>query len=131
MRKQVPRRLSRRERQIMEAVYAVGEATVADVVEQMDDPPSYDSVRVTLGILVKKGHLSHTTDGRRYVFRPTVSREKALEREVGNLSRTFLQGSTTQAILALLDGSSRKLTDKDLDDLAAWIEEQREEGEGQ
>lgn len=131
MRKQVPSRLSRRERQIMDAVYALGEATVAEVVEQMDDPPSYDSVRVTLGILVKKGHLSHTADGRRYVFRPTVSREQALKREVGNLSRTFFQGSTTQAILALLDGSSRKLTDKDLDDLAAWIEEQRDEGEDQ
>jgi predicted transcriptional regulator len=129
MRKQVPSRLSRRERQIMDAVYALGEATVAEVVEQMDDPPSYDSVRVTLGILVKKGHLNHTTAGRRYVFKPTVSREKAMDRAVGNLSRTFFQGSTTQAILALLDRSSHKLTDKDLDELAAWVEEQRDETE--
>jgi len=112
----------------MDAVYALGEATVADVVDRMDDAPSYDSARVTLGILAKKGHLSHTTDGRRYVFRPTVSREKALERAVGNLSRTFFQGSPARAILALLDGSSRKLTGEDLDELAAWVEEQREEG---
>ena len=129
--KQLPSRLSRRERQIMDAVYALGEATVADVVKQMDDPPSYDSVRVTLGFMVKKGHLSHTLDGRRYVFKPTVSREKALERAVGNLSRTFFQGSTKQAILALLDRSSRTLTDKDLDELAAWVKEQRDEGEDQ
>ncbi len=69
-----PQRLSRRERQIMEIVYRLGEATAAQVLEQIEDPPSYSAIRALLRILVDKQHLQHRVDGQRYIYAPVVSR---------------------------------------------------------
>jgi predicted transcriptional regulator len=114
--------LSRREREIMDIVYELGEASVADVLRRMADEPSYNSVRVTLGILAKKGHLKHHSDGRRYIYSPTLPREKASQSAVTNLVKTFFDGSPSRAILRMLDMSSGRLTDEELDEIAEMIE---------
>jgi predicted transcriptional regulator len=117
--------LSRREREIMDVVYALGEATVADVASRMHDRPSYDTVRVTLAILKKKGHLTHRRDGRRYVYRPTVAREKATRSALRNVVSTFFGGSSSQAILAMLDMHSEKLTPEEIEEIQALIDREK------
>jgi predicted transcriptional regulator len=120
-------KLSRREREIMEILYRLGEASAADVVGRMDPDPGYDSVRVTLGILEKKGHVRHRQEGRRYVYTPTVPHETASRSAIRNVLHTFFRGSPSRAILALL-GMSR-LSREELDVIAKWIEEERKSHE--
>lgn len=117
--------LSRRERQIMDAIYRLGEASAADVASALPDHPAYNAVRVTLGILEKKGHLKHRTEGPRYVYFPTVAREKAKQSAMKHVLRTFFQGSPSAAILALLGGEVSKLSQKDLDEIAGAIAQAR------
>lgn len=119
--------LSRRESQIMDVLYRLGEASVAEVVARIPDTPAYNSVRVTLGILEKKGVVQHRQDGPRYVYRPVLSPDKATRSAVGHLLRTFFDGSPSKAILTLLDMSSDRLSQDELDELAAWIEHAKKE----
>ena len=91
----------------------------------MEDSPGYDSVRITLGILAKKGHLKHRKDGRRYIYAPTVPLDKASRSAARNLLRTFFSGSPSKAILTMLDVSSSRLTKKELDEIAAWLDEEK------
>lgn len=125
MKKRLPTYLSRREREIMDIVYRLGEARVSDVVNRMEDDPGYDSVRVTLGILAKKGHLRHRREGRRYVYSPTVPRDQASRSAVRNLLRTFFGGSPSRAILTMLDESSTHLSREELTEIAAWLEKDK------
>ena len=118
--------LSRRERQIMDVIYGRGQATAAEVVAALPDPPSYSAVRALLRILEQKGHLRHQEDGPRYVFLPTVSRDRARKSALRNLVRTFFDGSPAQAAAALIDQAD--LTDDDVTRLAAMIEKARKEG---
>ena len=97
--------LSRRERQIMDIVYELDQASVADVLERLPDPPSYSAVRAMLRLLEEKGHLTHEQQGARYVYRPTVSRERARRSALRHLVRTFFEGSTEGAVAALTDES--------------------------
>ena len=120
--------LSRRERQIMDVIYRLGQATVAEVLEEMPDPPGYSAVRAMLRILEVKGHLRHESRGPKYVFLPTVPREKARKSALKQLVQTFFDGSTTQAFAALLDLSDSKLTDEDLDRLSGLIAQAKKEG---
>lgn len=122
------RELSRRERQIMDAVYRRERATVAEVQAEMPDPPGYSAVRAMLGKLEAKGFLSHSQDGPRYVYEPTQPRDEVRESVVGRLVRTFFDGNVAKAAAALLDLESVKLTDEELDELAARIEEARKRG---
>lgn len=115
-------RLSRLERSIVDALYRLGEGAVADVLRVMPGEPSYDSVRVTLGILEKKGCVTHRRDGPRYVYRPTVSAERARSQAARHLTRTFFGGRPSRAILALLDLSSGDLSREELDEIATRIE---------
>jgi predicted transcriptional regulator len=96
------RQLSRRERQIVEVVYRLTEATVAEVREEIPDPPGYDSIRTTMRLLEEKGVLSHRRDGQRYVYRATVEKGTARESALHELVRTFFDGSAEAAALALL-----------------------------
>src|SRR5688572_19769937 len=121
-----PEQLSRRERQIMDIVYARGQATAAEVVAALPDPPSYSAVRALLRILEQKGHLRHQEDGPRYVFVPTVSRDRARKSALRNLVRTFFDGSPAQAAAALIDQAD--LTEDDAARLAEMIERARKEG---
>jgi predicted transcriptional regulator len=120
--------LSRRERQIMNAIYRLGRATAQEVLENLPDPPSYSSVRALLRVLEEKGHVRHEQDGPRYVYRSTVSREVARRSALRQLLGTFFDGSAEQAVAALLDLSARDLSDEELDRLAALIERAKEEG---
>ena len=120
--------LSRRERQILDILYAQGKATAADVQGALPDPPSYSAVRALLRILEEKGHVRHEQDGPRYVYLPTVARESAKKSALRHLLQTFFDGSAEQAISALLDGSAARLSDKELDRLAHMIEQARRSG---
>jgi predicted transcriptional regulator len=120
--------LSRRERQIMDAIYRRGQATVAEVLEDLPDPPSYSAVRAILRVLEEKGHLRHDQEGPRYTFLPTVPREKARRSALKQLVQTFFDGSTEQTVAALLDLSASKLSESELDRLSQLIHEARKEG---
>jgi BlaI family penicillinase repressor len=120
--------LSRRERQIMDVVYRLGRVTAAEVQEALHDPPSYSTVRALLRVLEEKGHLRHEQDGPRYVFLPTVARDKARRSALQQLVRTFFDGSTAQTVAALLGSPDSKLTDEDFDRLSRLLEKAREEG---
>ena len=121
--------LSRRESQIMDVLYRLGEAAVADVVGRMPDEPSYNTVRVTLGVLEKKGYVTHRQEGARYVYAPAQSMEKAKRSAVSHLLQTFFEGSPPKAILALLGMPDRRLSKADLDEIAGWIDQARKEAE--
>lgn len=120
--------LSRRERQIMDVIYARGSATVREVMDSMPDPPGYSAVRAMLRILEEKGHLEHRQDGPRYVYLPVVPREEARESALKRLLGTYFEGSAERAVAALLDLSSADLSQEELDRLAGMIEEARKEG---
>lgn len=120
--------LSRRERQIIDILYAQGRATAAEVQAALPDPPSYSAVRAMLRILEDKGHIRHEQDGPRYVFLPTVARDSAKRSAMRHMLRTFFNGSAEQAISALLDDSSTRLSDAELDRLARLIDQARRSG---
>ena len=113
--------LSRRERQIMEIIYANGRATASEVHQAMPDPPSYSTVRTLLRVLEEKGQLTHKNDGPRYVYFPCVSTEKAKRSAIEQLLRTFFDNSVTNAMATLLDMSSSDLSDADLKRLGQMI----------
>ena len=119
--------LSRRERQIMDVLFALGQATVSDVLERIPDPPSYSAVRATMRVLEEKGHVEHLQDGPRYLYRPVVPQESARSAALKHLVRTFFGGSSELAAAALL-GVNRRLTEADLRRLADRVEAVREEG---
>ena len=120
--------LSRRQRQIMDAAYRLGRATAAEILREIPKPPSYSAVRALLRILVDKGHLRYEPDGPRYVYTPTVSRQKARSSALQQLVRTFFDGSAAQAVTELLDSSQGKLSAADLDEISALIEAARRKG---
>lgn len=119
--------LSRRERQIMDVIYQRGRATVAEVLEEIPDPPGYSAVRAMLRLLEEKGHVRHEQDGPRYVFLPVVNRDRARRSALKHMVRTFFDGSATDAVAALLDGDG-KLSNSELDRLSTMIERARQEG---
>ena len=120
--------LSRRERQIIDILYARGPATAAEVLSALPDPPSYSAVRAMLRILEEKGHVRHEQDGPRYVYAPTVARENAKKSALRHVLHTFFDGSASQALSALLDDQSSKLSETELDRLAGMIERARKNG---
>jgi len=120
-------RLSRRERQIMDILYQRGKAAAAEVREAMEDAPSYSAVRAMLRVLEEKGHVRHEEEGLKYVYAPTVTREKAKRSAVQHVLDTFFNGSPEQIVAALLDVSSTRLTREELDRMAAMIERAKRE----
>lgn len=106
----------------MDALYRLGEGAVADVTRGMPGEPSHDSVRVTLGILDKKGWVTHRREGARNVYVPTVPATRARTLAAKHLTRTFFEGKPSRAILALLDMSSDQLTPQEIEEIAARIE---------
>jgi predicted transcriptional regulator len=110
----------------MDIVYRQNQATAADVLEALPDPPSYSAVRALLRVLEDKGHLRHQRRGPRYVFLPTVAREKARRSALTRVVQTFFEGSAEQAMTALLEQGT--LSQEDLDRLSQLIENARQEG---
>ena len=128
MTKNLHAHLSRRERQIMDVIYSKGRATAAEVLEEIPQPPGYSAVRAMLRLLEEKGYLRHEQDGPRYVFLPTLSRERARQSAMKQLLQTFFDNSAEQAVAALLDMSRARLSDAELDRLSEMIERARKEG---
>lgn len=126
--KLTPPDVSRRERQILDVLYKAGRATAAEVQQALPAAPSYSAVRTLLRILEAKGHVRHELDGSRFIYVPAVKPEHAKRSALRHLLNTFFEGSTTQAIAALLDEGSSELSEKDLDRLRAVIERARKEG---
>lgn len=120
--------LSRRERQIVDALYKLGRASAAEVRAELPDAPSYSAVRALLRILEDKGHVRHEQDGPRYVYAPTVARDSAKRYAMRHLLQTFFDGSAAQAMSALLDVSSSRLSDSELDRLEQLIDLARKQG---
>ena len=120
--------LSRRERQIMDAIYRLGRASVSEVMDNIPDPPSYSAVRAMMGILETKGHLTHQQEGAKYVYLPIVARERARKTALKSLVQTFFDGSSREAIAALLDLPDGKLSKGELDALGELLEKVKKEG---
>lgn len=120
--------LSRRERQVMDVLYQKTEATVAEVLEALADPPTYSAVRSILRVLEEKGHITHREDGPRYVYLPAVEREQAQQQAVDHLVHTFFEGSTDLALAALLSRDDLSLPEAQAKRLARAIEHARAEG---
>ena len=120
--------LSRRERQIMDIVYEMKEASALRVMERLPSPPSYSAVRALLRVLEQKGHLVHRQDGPRYVYVPRLAKDKARRNALAHLRQTFFDGSTTDVVAALLDISEEDLSEDDYARLTELIDKARGEG---
>lgn len=120
--------LGRRERQIMDVIYRLGRASVAEVLDAITDPPSYSAVRAMLGKLEEKGHLGHEQDGARYVYFPLHTRKEATESALRRMLGTFFDDSAAKAVAAVLDVSGSSLSEQELDELAKLIEDARRKG---
>lgn len=120
--------LSRRERQIMDVLYRVGPATVAEVRAALPDAPGYSAVRALLRILEEKGHLKHREKAGKYIYLPRRSRADAAKQAVRRLLGTFFEGSAARAVAAVLDDADADLSDEELDRLAQRIEAARRKG---
>ena len=120
--------LSRRERQIMDVLYRRESATAAEVMENLPDAPGYSSVRALLRILEQKGHIRHEERAGKYVFMPTMRRDQAKRSALRHLVQTFFDGSAEDAVAALLDTKSSKLTEQELDRLQTLIDKARKGG---
>ena len=119
--------LSRRERQIMEILYQRGKASASEVREAMESAPGYSAVRAMLRVLEEKGQVKHQAEGLKYVYVPTMGREKAKRSAVKHVLDTFFGGSPEQIVAALLDVSSTQLTREELDRMSELIEKAKRE----
>jgi predicted transcriptional regulator len=120
--------LSRREQQIMDVIYSRGQATATEVMEGLHDAPSYSAVRALLRVLEEKGHLRHKQDGQRYVYHPTVARERAKRSALRRVLQTFFDNSAEEAVAALLDISQERISDEELKRMEDLIKQARTEG---
>ncbi len=121
-------RLSGRERQIMDIVYARGEVSAVDVVDAMPDPPSKTAVRTLLRILEEKGHLTHRQDGLKYLYRPSRPRGRAGRSAFRRVLETFFDGSLEKAVAAHLGDPESGLAPDELKRLADIIQQARKRG---
>jgi len=119
--------LATRQQQIVEAVYRLEEATVAEVVADLADPPSYSAVRAILSSLVKKGILAYRHQGKRYLYRARDPKEKVQKTVLHRIVSTLFAGRPSVALAALLEVAGDSLTDADLDEMRKLIDQARKE----
>lgn len=120
--KNKPDPLSRRERQIMDAIFALGEAPVPAIREAIPDPPSVNAVRTLLQILEDKGHVKRRKEGRQFLFSPKQSRQRAGQRAFDHVLDTFFEGSIETAVAAHFVGKKGKLDGATYERLRALID---------
>ena len=113
--------LSRRERQIMDIVYAREEASATDVLGELPNPPSRASVRTMLRILEERRHLKHYKKGREFIYQPIRPRRRAGQSAMRRVLSTFFDGSLEQAVAAHLGDSAAELSTEELNRLAELI----------
>jgi predicted transcriptional regulator len=128
MAEDVPLNVSRRERQILEIVYARGEATAVQVVRDMPDAPSKTAVRTLMRILEEKGHLTHRQEGQSYIYQPSRPRMPAGQSALRQVVRTFFSGSIQEALAAHLADDHAELKPEELEKMAALIRKARKDG---
>lgn len=121
--------LSRRERQILDVLYRLGRASVAEVLGELSGEPHYSTVRAQLRVLEEKGHARHEEEGSRYVYLPTVPRDVARRSALRHLVETFFDGSTEKVVTALLGGEAAQISAEELERLAELIEKSKKEGQ--
>jgi predicted transcriptional regulator len=119
---------SRREREILDALYKLGKASAAEIREQIPDPPTYTAIRTHLSILEKKGHVRHVSDGTRYIYEPLVAREQMGKRALDQLLQTFFDNSVERAVAAMLTRKDAAIPREDLERLSRLIEKAKKEG---
>ena len=117
--------LTKRERQIMDALYRLGRATAGEILGAMAEPPSNSTVRTQLRVLEAKGHVRHEEHGLRYVYLPTVPRHSARRSALKHLVETFFDGSNANVVAALLGGEGSRLSDDDLERIARLVDNAR------
>lgn len=113
--------ISKRERQIVDALYAMGEGGAREITDAIREPEAFDTVRVTLGVLEKKGLVRHRIEGRRHIYQPAQPRDQASRSAWKRLTRTFFGGSPGKALITFLDESRDRLNDDELDALQKWV----------
>ena len=123
--KRGPVLLTKRERQIMDALYRLGRATAADVMEGLDGAPGYSTVRTQLRVRERQGHVKHEEEGLRYIYMPTVPRHSARRSALKHLVDTFFDGSTTKAVAALLGGEASRVSDEELTRIEELVRQAR------
>ena len=121
--------LSRREREVMDILFRRGEATAAEIMADLQHPPTYSAVRSILRILVEKGHATHREEGLRYVYLPAKEAGHFREEALKHVIRTFFAGSADQAIAAVLRMSDSKLDEQEIARLQERIRQARSKGE--
>jgi predicted transcriptional regulator len=121
-------KFSRRERQIMDAVYRLGNATAVEIVQNIPDPPTKDAVRRMIRILEEKGHLKHKEEGQHYLYSPTVAPEKMRRNALDHVLQTHFRGSISAAIASLLEQDKSGLPEDELEEIVALIEKNKKEG---
>src|SRR5918999_3774419 len=119
--------LTRRERQIMDILYRRGRATAAEVMEDLPGNPSSSTVRTQLRVLEEKGHVRHEEEGLRYIYTPAVPRHAVRKSALRHLVDTFFDGSAEKVVGALLGGDGARVSDEELERIAALVEKARKE----
>src|SRR5687767_11929806 len=125
--RRTPTLLTKRERQIMDALYRLGRATAAEIMEAVPGAPTYSTIRTQLRVLEAKGHVRHEEQGLRYVYMPTVPRSAARKSALKHLVETFFDGSSAKAVAALLGGEASRIADDDLERIAEILKNARGE----
>jgi predicted transcriptional regulator len=120
--------LTKREREILDILFARGHATAAEVLDELHDPPSYSAVRTLLGRLEQKGFVTHTEERRTYVYAPAVAKEDARENALAHLLKTFFNNSTENAVAALLARRGKKPSAQELERVAELVDRARNRG---
>jgi len=119
--------LTKRERQIMDALYRLGRATAAEIMDGVPGAPGYSTIRTQLRVLETKGHVKHEEQGLRYIYMPTVPRHSARKSALKHLVDTFFDGSSGKAVAALLGGEASRISDEDLQRIAELLKTARGE----
>ena len=119
---------SRREREIMEALYKLGKASAAQILDEIPNAPTYTAIRSHLAILERKGHVRHASDGTRYIYEPLVGREQMGRRAVDSLMKTFFDNSVERVVTELLTRKDADVSKDELDRLSKLIEKAKKEG---
>jgi BlaI family transcriptional regulator, penicillinase repressor len=119
--------LTKRERQIMDALYRRGRATAGEIMADLSGSPSYSTVRTQLRVLEGKGHVAHESDGVRFVYAPTTPRRTARRSALKHLVDTFFEGSSAKVVAALLGGEGARLSADELQRIEDMLRQVREE----
>jgi predicted transcriptional regulator len=122
-----PHKFSRRERQVMDILYARGQATATEIYEALPEPPTFSAARAVIRTLEEKGHVRHEERGLRYVYMPVVPLHKAKQSALAHVLTTFFEGSPSQLMATLLESSRSKPSRKELERLEELVRKAKEE----